>query len=132
MTQNVQTTTAVTDPLKMTETYVRALNTGDANQVLALYAPDAISIWEPGHPVSGDDHEAKLRAYIDRKPVIDATVRESYVAGDAALLVVDWTLDIPASLDADAEHHAGIGLDVLRKNNDEHWHYVIDNPFGQA
>lgn len=132
MASTVHETKLVTDPLKMTATYVAALNSGDVDAVLALYTEDAVSVWEPGAPVTGAEHERCVRGYLERKPAMRATVRESYVTDDAALLVVDWVLDIPASKDAPAEHHTGLGLDVLRRQTDGGWRYVVDNPFGDA
>lgn len=122
----------VTDPLTMTETYVRGSNAGDIDGVLSLYADGAISVWEPGNPVSDALHDEVVRAHLERNPDMKATVRESYVTGDTALLVVDWTIDIPAGGGQPAESHQGIGLDVLRKGEDGRWRYVIDNPFGEA
>ncbi len=122
----------VADPLAMTETYVNGSNAGDIDGVLSLYSDDAISVWEPGKPVRGIEHEAVVRAHLERKPVMQATIRESHVTGDTALLVVDWTIDIPGDGKLAGEHHSGLGLDVLRKGEDDLWRYVVDNPFGEA
>lgn len=122
----------VTDPLTMTDTYVRGSNAGDIDGVMSLYADDAVSVWEPGNPVTGTDHEAVVRAHLERGPVMQAKVRESHVTNDVALLVVDWQIDIPEGGGLPAEHHTGLGLDVLRKGDDGRWRYVVDNPFGEA
>lgn len=132
MTSTIDIIQPTTDPLEMTATYVHALNSGDAEAVLGLYAENAVSVWEPGQPISGEEHAAKVREYVARKPTMRAEIRESYVTGDTALLVVDWEMDVPATDGAEAEHHTGIGLDVLRKGPDGRWRYVVDNPFGDA
>lgn len=132
MTSIVDEIGPVTDPREMTATYVRAMNSGAVEAVLGLYTEDAVSVWEPGNPVSGKEHEDGLRAYLARKPSMKAELRESFVTDDTALLVVDWELDIPAGQGFEAEHHTGIGLDVLRLGEDGRWRYVVDNPFGEA
>jgi ketosteroid isomerase-like protein len=53
------------------------------------------------------------------------------VTSDTALLVVDWTIDIPETANAGSEHHSGIGLDVLRRGGDGQWRFAIDNPYGR-
>ncbi|WP_156754232.1 YybH family protein [Actinokineospora pegani] len=132
MTSTISKIEPTTDPTELTALYVRAMNSGDLDTVLGLYADDAVSVWEPGNPISGAEHQEKVREYLELKPKMSATLRESHVTGDTALLVVDWVLDIPAGEDHEAEHHTGIGLDVVRKGPDGRWRYVIDNPFGDA
>ena len=47
--------------------------------------------------------------------------RRVEVAGDLALLIVDWTV---------GEDISGTATDVARRGADGCWRYVIDNPFG--
>jgi uncharacterized protein (TIGR02246 family) len=122
MTTNV---TLPDDATEMTALYVRAMNTGDPDAVLSLYTEDAVSVWDPEKPISGDEHRQALKDYMTKRPVMRAEVKESYVAGDTALLVVDWSFDIEGE-----EPLSGTGLDVLRKGPDGKWRYAIDNPFG--
>lgn len=113
------------DATQMTALYVRAMNSGDVATVLSLYTEDAVSIWDPEKPISGAEHEAAVEEFMAKKPVMRAEVKESYVTGDTALLVVDWTFDIEGEGSL-----SGTGLDVLRKGADGKWRYAIDNPFG--
>ncbi|MBW4716728.1 YybH family protein [Saccharothrix obliqua] len=110
---------------EMTALYVRAMNSGDVEAVLSLYTEDAVSVWDPEKPISGEEHERAVREFMAQKPVMRAEVKESYVTGDTTLLVVDWSFDVPGS-----ETLTGTGLDVLRRGEDGKWRYAIDNPFG--
>jgi uncharacterized protein (TIGR02246 family) len=130
MTTNLDSLELPTDATEMTALYVRTLNAGDVDAVISLYTEDAVSIWEPGKPISGQAHHDGVAEFIAQKPVMKAEVRESYVTGDTTLLVVDWTIDI-TNADGEVEHLTGVGLDVLRKGADGFWRYAIDNPFGQ-
>ena len=47
--------------------------------------------------------------------------RRVEVAGDLALLIVDWTV---------GDDISGTATDVARRGGDGCWRYVIDNPFG--
>lgn len=131
MTTNLDSFEPATDATKMTEIYVRAVNAGNADAVNRLYAQDAVSIWEPGMPISGQARRDSVIELIARKPSMKAAIRESYVTGDTALLVVDWSIDVTTE-EGGPEHLAGVGLDVLRRGADGKWRYVIDNPFGEA
>ncbi|WP_433262058.1 YybH family protein [Actinosynnema sp. CS-041913] len=122
MTTNFALPEEATD---MTALYVRAMNAGDVSAVLSLYTEDAVSIWDPEKPISGEEHVRAVRDFMAQRPVMRAEVKESYVTGDTALLVVDWSFDVKG-----AEPLSGTGLDVLRRGADGRWRYAIDNPFG--
>src|SRR5687767_10874913 len=125
MTTTVDEFALPTDATKMTDLYVRAMNAGDVAAVLRLYTDDAVSVWDPEKPLSGAEHAEAVEEFMARKPVMRAEVKESYVTGDTALLVVDWSFDVEGE-----EPLSGTGLDVLRKGPDGRWRYAVDNPFG--
>jgi ketosteroid isomerase-like protein len=54
-----------------------------------------------------------------------------YVAGDIALLIVDWSMRGTAR-DGSAVDMGGTATDVVRRGADGRWRYVIDNPHGTA
>ncbi|MGK4592820.1 hypothetical protein [Amycolatopsis sp. w19] len=53
----------------------------------------------------------------------EVTPRQVHVAGDLALLIVDWSIE---------GHLAATATDVAKRGEDGLWRYVIDNPFGIA
>ncbi|MFI6084338.1 YybH family protein [Streptomyces sp. NPDC051217] len=110
--------------------YVEVFNSGDLDRINAMYADDAVSVWEPGQPLTGEARKAALAESMARKPKMTATIRESHVTSTAALLVVDWFIDIPADEDGEPEHLEGVGIDVLRRGADGEWRFAIDNPYG--
>ncbi|WP_020141389.1 antibiotic biosynthesis monooxygenase [Streptomyces sp. 351MFTsu5.1] len=115
------------DPAEMNQRYLDAYAARDVDAIMAVYAPGAAAVWEPGKAVSGDEHRAAVTEFLKREPKLSATVRESYVAGDTAALVVDWSIEVPGSPEMTG---TGRGLDVLKKNARGEWRYVITNPFG--
>lgn len=118
-------------PEEMTGLYVTAFNSGDPDLVNRLYTDDAASVWEPGKVVTGGDRRKQLAEALSQGPVMAATLRHAYVAGDVAQLVVDWTIDMP-NADGVMEHHSGVGLDVIVRVADGTWRFAIDNPYEQA
>ncbi|MEU7755023.1 nuclear transport factor 2 family protein [Micromonospora sp. NPDC049101] len=112
------------------ERYVEAFNSGDVDTINAMYTEDAISVWEPGNPQTGQARRDSLAEFISQKPQMRATLRESHVTGDTALLVVDWAIDVETP--EGAQQLEGVGLDVLRLGADGQWRFAVDNPFGQS
>lgn len=121
---------AATDPIEHGKRYVEAFNTGDIETLDGLYTEDAISVWEPGKPLSGQARKDALREFVAAGPKMTAEVRESHITGDTALLVVDWSIDV--TTEEGEQHLNGTGLDVLRRGQDGVWRFAVDNPFGQA
>jgi ketosteroid isomerase-like protein len=124
--------TLVTDIEDHQEAFGIAFNSGDVDAVNAMYTDDAVGMWEPGFPVYGQDRRDYVAKFLkDRKPSVEATVRQQLVVGDTAMLVVEWQME---ALDEDGkpEHLEGLAIDVLHKGDDGFWRYVVDNPFGAS
>ncbi|MET7648863.1 antibiotic biosynthesis monooxygenase [Streptomyces sp. NPDC005426] len=115
------------DPAEMNQRYLDAYAARDVDAIMAVYAPGAAAVWEPGKAVSGAEHRAAVTEFLKRDPRLSAKVAESYVAGDTAALVIDWSIEVPGSPEMTG---TGRGLDVLKKNAAGQWRYVITNPFG--
>ena len=109
--------------------YVRTFNSGDVAAIDAMYTADAISVWEPGKPLQGEARRAALVEFVQAGPRLGATLRESYVTRDTALVITDWTMDVPDG-EGGEEHLSGIATDVLRRGADGRWKYAVDDPFG--
>ncbi|MFP3991524.1 SgcJ/EcaC family oxidoreductase [Streptomyces sp. E11-3] len=113
------------------ESYVTAMNAGDADAVNSHYTEEAVAVWEPGSPLTGQARRAYVKEFLaTQRPEMDAVVREAYVTGDTTLLVVDWTM-VVTNEEGVRERLTGVGLDVLRRQDDGGWLYAIDDPFGE-
>jgi quinol monooxygenase YgiN/ketosteroid isomerase-like protein len=115
------------DPAEMNQRYLDAYDVRDVDAIMAVYAPGAAAVWEPGKAVRGAEHRDAVVEFLKKEPKLAAEVRESYVAGDTAALVVDWSIEVPGAPEMTG---TGRGLDVLKKNAEGQWRYVITNPFG--
>lgn len=121
----------ITDDLeKRTELYVETFNSGDAEALEDFYTPEAIAVWEPGKPLTGQARRDYTREFLSRGPRISTELRQSFVTGDTALLIVDWVIDTVDETGA-PERMQGIGVDVLRLCEDNVWRYAVDEPYGQ-
>ncbi|MER5301597.1 nuclear transport factor 2 family protein [Streptomyces lasiicapitis] len=109
-------------PEDVPSAFAERFNSGDADAVRELYEPDAAFVPESGAPVHGADAIAAQNApFLALGLPISVTPRHVHVAGDTALIVVDW--DIDGKVRATA-------TDVARRGADGCWRYVIDSPFG--
>ncbi|WP_367136887.1 DUF4440 domain-containing protein [Saccharothrix sp. HUAS TT1] len=130
MTSQLEEFELTDDATKQTELYVRAFNSGNAEWVNSLYTEEAVAVWEPGRPLTGEAHRQEVAAQIARGATMRAKTRNAYVTGDTALLIVDWTMDATNEQGV-VEHLSGVGVDVLRRGEDGKWRYAIDDPYGE-
>lgn len=72
-----------------------------------------------------------LTQFMASKVPIKLTVRQVYQAGDTALIVFNWVMKGKGG-DGKPVDMAGTGADVVTRQSNGTWVYVIDNPFGVA
>ena len=115
-------------PQLWAETFVA----GDLDALVALYEADALLVAQPGEVVTGVEaiREA-LRAFLATEPSFNLEVREVLQAGDIALSFADWTL-VGTGPDGEPIEMSAQTSDVLRRQPDGTWRFVIDNPYGSA
>ena|SRR2546421_1145130 len=116
-------------PTEQVAAYCATFATGSGELLDHHYEADALLVPRPGHPVTGTDRIAAHRHLLGLGLPIEAHARRVYVAGDIALLVVDWSIR-GASAQAGPVDLRGTAADVARRGTDGLWRYVIDNPFG--
>ena len=116
-------------PDDMPATFEQAFNTGDIDQVLALYESDAVLVPEPGQVVHGlaAIREA-LQGFLALKLPIRLERKRVLVMGDIALVSSSWTLK-GVGPDGSAVDLGGNTTEVIRRQVDDTWRYVIDDPF---
>lgn len=95
------------------------------------YSDDAIVVPTPGHVMAGQDRKVATDYLTGLGVPMRATVRHAYVVHDTALLIIDWEL-VGTTTDGTDIDMRGAATDVLRRDTDGHWRYLIDNPYGTA
>ncbi|MFG1709606.1 YybH family protein [Nonomuraea sp. M3C6] len=119
------------DPDSPAARFVVAMNAGDPQAVDHVYEDDGILVPVPGYPVTGPARLAANQHLQSLGLPIEARPRHVYVAGDIALLIVDWSIRGTAR-DGSAVDMSGTATDVVRRGQNGQWRYVIDNPHGTA
>jgi len=103
--------------------YCAAFAKGSGPALDELYEPDAILVPRPGTALIGAAHRIPAHEHLLGFGLpITAHARHTYVSGDIALLIVDWSIGALS----------GTAADVARRGADGQWRYVIDNPFGTS
>ena len=116
-------------PAEVDQLIAEAVSRGDLEAALACYEDDASFVPQPGQVVRG---AAALReavgAFIALKGQLAIAVEEVVEAGEIALLRSRWTLRGTGD-DGQPLELAGAGVEVVRRQADGSWRFVIDHPF---
>ena len=115
----------IVDPARLPFAYADALNTGDADAVLALFRQDATMRIFTGEVLT--DREA-LRAETVSSIAAQARLtnkpRFTQIGGDTALIVVDWNLEATLP-DGTRISPTGTTTAVARRSADGSWRFAI-------
>jgi uncharacterized protein (TIGR02246 family) len=119
-------------PEEVAQLWAESLTAGDLEALVELYEPDATLVAQPGEVVTGVEAIREvLSALLAMEPTFNLEVRKVLQTGDLALSFADWTLS-GTGPEGEAIEMAAQTSDVLRRQADGTWYFVIDNPFGSA
>jgi uncharacterized protein (TIGR02246 family) len=115
----------VRNPQEIHAAFEKAFNAGDLDGLVALYEKDAVLAAAPGQPVAAgrDAIREAYRSYLAARPVITVATVAVFENADLALLHGRWERK------SDAIHNTGRNSEVVRRQADGTWLFVIDNPF---
>ena len=121
---------AVKRPEEMNRAFGEAVSSGEVERVLALYEPGALLAPRPGERASGLE---EIRAALDELLALDGTMTSRNVwcmhVGELALLQGEWHLNGTAP-DGSPVELSSRTAEVVRRQADGSWLYVIDHAFG--
>lgn len=117
-------------PEQVLKSIVDGINTGDLDALMTLYESEAGFANQPGNLAHGfPGIRAGLGGFIAMKGTLDLKVTRVLEAGGLALVIGDWTF-AGTGPDGRSVKLAGKSADVLRRQADASWLFVIDNPWG--
>ena len=124
----VQMSTAT--PEGVLQSIVEGINTGDLESLLSLYESEAAFATQPGSLAHGAPgvREA-LAGFISMKGKLDLEVTRVLEVDDLALVTGIWSFN-GTGPDGEPVQLAASNADVLRRQADGTWRFVIDNPWG--
>ena len=116
-------------PDEMPAAFEQAFNTGDINQVLARYESDAVLVPQPGQVVRGlATIDEALQGFLALKLPIRLERKRVLTMGDLALASSSWKLSGNGPDGTRVDLGANT-TEVIRRQADGTWRYVIDDPF---
>jgi uncharacterized protein (TIGR02246 family) len=122
--------TAIATPEQVLASIVAGINSGDLEKLMPLYESEAAFATEPGtlaHGAAGIGEA--LNGFIAMNGTLDIQVTRVLEVGDLALVIGVWSFD-GTGPDGEPVHLAARNADVLRRQTDGTWRFVIDNPWG--
>jgi uncharacterized protein (TIGR02246 family) len=119
-------------PEQVLETIVEGINAGDLDMLLPLYESEAAFATQPGSLAHGAPgvREA-LSGFISMQGTLDLEVTRVLEVDDLALVTGTWSFD-GTGPDGEPVRLEARNADVLRRQADGTWRFVIDNPWGTA
>jgi uncharacterized protein (TIGR02246 family) len=118
-----------TRPEDMASVWEQAFNSGDVEQVMALYEPESVLIPEPGQVARGTDAiRQALLGFLALKLPIRLQNKRVLTSGDLAMLSNTWKL-AGNGPDGSPIDLGGNTTEILRRQSDGTWRYVFDDPF---
>ena len=107
-----------------------AINAGNVDAAIALYEPNATFASEPGKTVTGLDAIREVMVgFTAMNPKLTLEVPLVLQCDDIALLHSKWSIT-GTSPDGSAVKEEGKGIEVVRRQADGTWKFIIDNPNG--
>ena len=108
---------------------IEALHAGDLEAAVALYEANAIFVLQSGEVVTGRQAiQEVMKELLALKPKFSVEVN-AVQSGDLALLRSQWSLN---GVDSDGKPVSvyGKSIEVVRRQADGTWVFVIDDPNG--
>jgi uncharacterized protein (TIGR02246 family) len=117
-------------PEQVLQSIVDGINAGNLDTLIPLYEPEAAFATQPGNLSHGlPGVRQALAGFVAMKGQLDLTVTRVLEVNDLALVTTAWSF-IGTSPDGQPVTLAAKSADVLRRQADGSWRFVIDNPWG--
>ena len=122
----------VNEPQQMSAAFANAFNSGNISNLLSLFDDQAQMVTQNGDAVTGHDAIAEqLNGFLSLGGQMAAENVYAYVQGDTALLRGHWKLTAKNE-DGSPLEIEGHTSEVVKKQADGRWLYIIDHPFGAS
>jgi ketosteroid isomerase-like protein len=116
-------------PEEVNPCLIEAINNGDVESALAMYETGAAFVTEEGTVTGSEAIRMVMESCIALKPKISIVAKETVQAGDIAVTRGNWSLT-GTGPEGEALDMAGQSVEVVRRQADGTWLFVIDLPNG--
>jgi uncharacterized protein (TIGR02246 family) len=109
--------------------WLEAINADDLDAIVSLYEPDSSIVNPDGQLLQNlDAIRTVTTGLLQLKPTFELRVARVLECGDVALLLSPWKMT--GTVDGNQISLQGTTTDLVRRQNDGTWRFVIDNPTG--
>ena len=116
-------------PEEVDQLFVQAFSAGDLDALVALYEPDAALVQQSGQVAAGNEAiRGALQGLLTLCGEFRLELKSVVETGDLALVRSDWSL-VGTAPGGCLVNLSGRASEVVRRQPDGTWLYVIDNPF---
>jgi uncharacterized protein (TIGR02246 family) len=124
---------SATTPEECDRLFGQHVNAGDLGALLALYEPGCSLVRRDGGVARG---HVEIRAVLSRLVAMPARMSTEIVkvirtGDDLVLLYNDWHMTAKAA-DGQAIEATGKAIEVVRRQPDGTWRFIIDDPFARG
>jgi uncharacterized protein (TIGR02246 family) len=117
-------------PEQVLESIVNGINSGNLEALMMLYESEAVFAAQPGNLAHGfAGIRDALSGFIAMRGKLDLKVTHVLEASNLALVTTVWSF-AGTGPDGKPVHLSARSADVLRRQADGSWRFVIDNPWG--
>ena len=119
------------DPEDPDRMIAEALSAGDLDGAVALYEPEAVLVTGPEEDMVARGSDAIRRFFSDfiaAKPNARTEVDLTIQVGDIAITGCNWVFEATGP-DGSPVNVSGKSVEIVRRQPDGTWRYVIDNPY---
>ncbi len=123
-------TTGIDTPEQVLASIVDGINTANLDALLMLYEPEAAFAVRPGSLSHGPQGiRDALAGFVAMNGTLDLKVTRVLEVSDLALVTTAWSF-LGTGPSGEPVTLAAESADVLRRQADGSWRFVIDNPWG--
>jgi len=110
--------------------FQNCIRIGDLDGAMSCFDEEAIYVTEPGNFVRGKQLiRIAIEKFCAMKPDLQAQRAAGFEIGEIASWVDEWSMKA-SFLDGTTIEMKGISSDILKKQADGNWAYLVDNPYG--
>jgi uncharacterized protein (TIGR02246 family) len=116
------------NPADIHTLFRHAFNVGDVEALIALYEPNAVLVVDGKHVTGRESIRKALESFLARRGLMTIETR-AVVESQQGLAVLHggWVVEPPKGMGAQLATR-GLSTEVVRKQPDGTWLFVIDNP----
>jgi uncharacterized protein (TIGR02246 family) len=120
---------AAYSPAEIHRLFEHAFNLGDVEALVALYEPNAVLVVAGQDVIGRESIREAFQNLLPRRGLMTLETRSVVVSQEGlAVLHGGWAIEPPAGMGAEVATR-GLSTEVVRKQQDGTWLFVIDNPY---